>query len=497
MYYVDDAASKKRVEDLQNSLNKCFNAIEQVCDDIDSIYKVLNQLRSYDGARASSNQEITQENETVGKVVVGYRYSTWNISISGDENIAHSLKGLDAARDNLNELMDLALGSEHILTEISFDKRKILSILSGRLGESPSIYTNRNYLKGKDQLIYHDRETHTGRSGLIVSKSQFYNQTTKIGTIQDSDVKRVIEVKNFRTADGGIFSGGQAITYCPDKDGYFVSFSKSNSATPQYTSMLQFVSRDGKVVKRRILKREIGGHAGSLQYNEKTKSIELMNGSLKYQNGPLKGETYATRTRTSIKVDDFFNDDISDSNLKYSQVKNLNDYKNALAYDKTTGNTITTNNFNGNKSDTFILKEPNGTVRTFPKMNASGQDICANDGVIIAVEDNDIAFYDEKTGNYLGSQTWPDYVTYKKTNQVPEGYLNNTFANYKNEHSLENYYKNKDPDKNGRSFELESVTHIEGNRYAVFVNVPKSESQTDGTSTFGDLIYEVEYSFTD
>ena len=105
MYYVDDAASKKRVEDLQNSLNKCFNAIEQVCDDIDSIYKVLNQLRSYDGARASSNQEITQENETVGKVVVGYRYSTWNISISGDENIAHSLKGLDAARDNLNELI--------------------------------------------------------------------------------------------------------------------------------------------------------------------------------------------------------------------------------------------------------------------------------------------------------------------------------------------------------------------------------------------------------
>lgn len=495
MYYVDDAASKKRVEDLQNSLNKCFNAIEQVCDDIDSIYKVLNQLRSYDGARASSNQEITQDNETVGKVVVGYRYSTWNISISGDENIAHSLKGLDAARDNLNELMDLALESEHILTEISFDKRKILSILSSRLGESSSIYTNKNYLKGKDQLIYHDRETHTGRNRLIVSKSQFYNQTTKIGTIQDSDVKRVIEVKNFTTG-GDTFSAAQAITYYPDKDGYFVTFSNNDNKS-QHSSMLEFVTRDGEVVKRRILKREVGGHAGSLQYNEKTKSIELMNGSLKYQNGPLKGKTYATRTRTSIKVDDFFDNDISDSNLKYSQVKNLNDYKNALAYDKTTGNTITTNNFNGNTSDTFILKEPNGTVRTFPKMNASGQDICANDGVIIAVEKNDIAFYDEKTGNYLGSQTWPDYVTYKKTNQVPEGYLNNTFANYKNEHSLENYYKNKDPDKNGRAFELESVTHLGGNRYAVLTNLPKTLSQTDKTSTFGDLIYEVEYSFTD
>lgn len=495
MYYVDDAASKKRVENLQNSLNKCLNAIEQVCDDIDSIYKVLNQLRSYDGARASSNQEITQDNETVGKVVVGYRYSTWNISISGDENIAHSLKGLDAARDNLNELMDLALESEHILTEISFDKKKILSILSGRLGESASIYTNKNYLKGKDQLIYHDRETHTGRNGLIVSKSQFYNQTTKIGTIQDSDVKRVIEVKNFTTG-GDTFSAAQAITYYPDKDGYFVTFSNNDNKS-QHSSMLEFVTRDGEVVKRRILKREVGGHAGSLQYNEKTKSIELMNGSLKYQNGPLEGKSYATRTRTSIKVDDFFDSDISDSNLKYSQVKNLNDYKNAFAYDKTTGNTITTNNFNGDKSDTFILKEPNGTVRTFPKMNASGQDICANDGVIIAVEKNDIAFYDEKTGNYLGTQVWPDYVTYKKTNQVPKGYLNNTFANYKNEHSLENYYKNKDPDKNGRTFKLESVTHLGGNRYAVLTNLPKTPSQTDGTSTFGDLIYEVEYSFTD
>ena len=57
------------------------------------------------GLYQSSNQEITQDNETIGKVVVGYRYSTWNISISGDENIAHSLKGLDAARDNLNELI--------------------------------------------------------------------------------------------------------------------------------------------------------------------------------------------------------------------------------------------------------------------------------------------------------------------------------------------------------------------------------------------------------
>lgn len=157
----------------------------------------------------------------------------------------------------------------------------------------------------------------------------------------------------------------------------------NNDNKSQHSSMLEFVTRDGEVVKRRILKREVGGHAGSLQYNEKTKSIELMNGSLKYQNGPLKGKTYATRTRTSIKVDDFFDNDISDSNLKYSQVKNLKDYKNALAYDKTTGNTITTNNFNGNTSDTFILKEPNGTVRTFPKMNASGQDICANDGGLL------------------------------------------------------------------------------------------------------------------
>ena len=175
---------------------------------------------------------------------------------------------------------------------------------------------------------------------------------------------------------------------------------------------------------------------------------------------------------------------------------NENDYRSSICYDKTTGNTITTNNFYGKDSDTFILKEPNGNVRTFPKMNVSCQDICANDGVIIAVEDNDIAFYDEKTGNYLGSQAWPGYVTYKKTNQVPEGYLNNTFANYKNEHSLENYYA-EDSKKNGRFFELESVTHLGGNRYAVLANLPKTSSQTDGTSTFGDLIYEVEYSFTD
>lgn len=481
MYYVDDAASKKRVEDLQNSLNKCFNAIEQVCDDIDSIYKVLNQLRSYDGARASSNQEITQDNETIGKVVVGYRYSTWNISISGDENIAHSLKGLDAARDNLNELMSLALESEHILTEISFDKRKILSILSSRLGESSSIYTNKNYLKGKDQLIYHDRETHTGRNRLIVSKSQFYNQTTKIGTIQDSDVKRVIEVKNFTTG-GDTFSAAQAITYYPDKDGYFVTFS-NNDNKAQHSSMLEFVTRDGEVLKRRILKREVGGHAGGMQYNEKTKSVDILNG----------GDSHR---KTTIRVDDFFDSNISDSDIKYKKEYNENDYRSSICYDKTTGNTITTNNFYGKDSDTFILKEPNGNVRTFPKMNVSCQDICANDGVIIAVEDNDISFYDEKTGNYLGSQAWPDYVTYKKTNQVPEGYLNNTFANYKNEHSLENYYA-EDSKKNGRFFELESVTHLGGNRYAVLANLPKTSSQTDGTSTFGDLIYEVEYSFTD
>lgn len=474
MYYVDDAASKKRVEDLQNSLNKCFNAIEQVCDDIDSIYKVLNQLRSYDGARASSNQEITQENETVGKVVVGYRYSTWDISISGDENIAHSLKGLDVARDNLNELMDLALGSEHILTEISFDKRKILSILSSRLGESPSIYTNRNYLKGKDQLIYHDRETHTGRSGLIVSKSQFYNQTTKIGTIQDSDVKRVIEVKNFKTADGGTYTSNQAITYYSDKDGYFVSFVNSHGSG----SALEFVTRDGEVVKRRIFNERVIGHAGGMQYNEKTKSIDILNG----------GDSHR---KTTIRVDDFFDSNISDSDIKYKKEYNENDYRSSICYDKTTGNTITTNNFYGKDSDTFILKEPNGNVRTFPKMNVSCQDICANDGVIIAVEDNDIAFYDEKTGNYLGSQAWPDYVTYKKTDQVPEGYLNNTFANYKNEHGLK-----VQPGSTSKKLELESVTHVDENRYAVFAGTPNKGS-ADGTTTFGDLIYEVEYSFTD